>query len=103
MGRKLVRDGVLLAISAASNLQPDRLSGRMAISFVEFAAVSSAFDHVCCVLVRSFLVRNWCGRVGHGTERTRICRGAERSVLPLRPRRTLRAISLCFDGIRCLG
>jgi hypothetical protein len=30
------------------------MSGRLAISFVDFPAVSSAFDRVCCVSVRSF-------------------------------------------------
>jgi hypothetical protein len=38
------------------------MSGSLSISFVDFAAVSSTFDRVCCVSVRSFLVRNWCGR-----------------------------------------
>src|SRR5437879_3498657 len=30
-------------------------------SFVDFAAVSFDFDRVRCILLRSFLVRNWCG------------------------------------------
>jgi hypothetical protein len=37
------------------------MSGRLSISFVDFAPFSSAVDCVCCVSVRSFLVRNWCG------------------------------------------
>jgi len=38
------------------------MSGRPAISFVNFASVSVDVDRVCCTLLRSFLVRNWCGR-----------------------------------------
>jgi hypothetical protein len=37
------------------------MSGRISVRFVDFAAVSSAFDRVRCGLIRSFLVRNWCG------------------------------------------
>jgi hypothetical protein len=37
------------------------MSGRISISFVDFPAFSFEFDRVRCVLVRSFLVRNWCG------------------------------------------
>jgi hypothetical protein len=37
------------------------MSGRISARFVDFAVFSFAFDCVCCVLARSFLVRNWCG------------------------------------------
>jgi len=37
------------------------MSGRITISFVDFAAFSFDFDRVCCVSFRLFLVRNWCG------------------------------------------
>jgi hypothetical protein len=39
------------------------MSGRMSISFVDFAAVLFDFDRVCYVSITSFLVRNWCGLV----------------------------------------
>jgi hypothetical protein len=29
--------------------------------FVDFAQFSSRIDRVCCALMHSFLVRNWCG------------------------------------------
>jgi hypothetical protein len=45
-----------------SNLQPDVMSGRISIRFVDFAAVSFGFDRVCCGSFGLFLVRNWCGR-----------------------------------------
>src|SRR6266849_4518 len=34
------------------------MSGRISTRFVDFAVFSFAFDCVCCVLARSFLVRN---------------------------------------------
>lgn len=37
------------------------MSGRLSIRFIDFAAVSPAFDRLCCVSMMSFLVRNWCG------------------------------------------
>ena len=37
------------------------MSGRISIGSVDFTEFSSSFDRVCCVSVRSFLVRNWCG------------------------------------------
>src|SRR6266700_1182509 len=37
------------------------MSGRISISFVDFTAVSAAFDRIRCFLMRTFLVRNWCG------------------------------------------
>jgi hypothetical protein len=37
------------------------MSGRISISFVDFAAFLFDFDGVRCVLMRLFLVRNWCG------------------------------------------
>jgi len=37
------------------------MSGRISISFVDFAALLFDFDRVRCVLMRLFLVRNWCG------------------------------------------
>jgi hypothetical protein len=36
------------------------MSGRISIGFIDFAVYSFAFDRIRCVLVRSFLVRNWC-------------------------------------------
>jgi len=38
------------------------MSGGRLIGFVDFSAVLVESDRVCCVSVRSFLVRNWCGR-----------------------------------------
>src|SRR5437868_6882310 len=40
------------------------MSGRISISFVDFAVFSFDFVRVRCALIRSFLVRNWCGRSG---------------------------------------
>src|SRR5712691_9408455 len=40
------------------------MSGRIKDAIVDFAAFSLAFDRVHCALVRSFLVRNWCGKLG---------------------------------------
>jgi hypothetical protein len=37
------------------------MSGRLSISFVDFAAFLFDFDRVRYVLMRLFLVRNWCG------------------------------------------
>jgi hypothetical protein len=37
------------------------MSDGISISFVDFAVFSFAFDCLCYVLARSFLVRNWCG------------------------------------------
>jgi hypothetical protein len=37
------------------------MSGRMSIEFVDFNAVSFDFDGIRCVLIGSFLVRNWRG------------------------------------------
>jgi hypothetical protein len=37
------------------------MSGRISISFVDFAAFLFDFDRVRCVLMRLFLARNWCG------------------------------------------
>lgn len=37
------------------------MSGRMAISFVEFLRFSFDFDGVRCASLMPFLVRNWCG------------------------------------------
>jgi hypothetical protein len=37
------------------------MSGRILISFVDFAAFSFGFDCVCCVSFRLLLVQNWCG------------------------------------------
>src|SRR5438105_2943668 len=37
------------------------MSGRVSISFVDFALFSFDFDRVCCGSARPFLVRNWCG------------------------------------------
>jgi hypothetical protein len=37
------------------------MSGRILIGFVDFAAVLLDFELVRCVLMRLFLVRNWCG------------------------------------------
>jgi hypothetical protein len=37
------------------------MSGRISIGFVDFTAVLFDFDHVCCVSIKPFLVRNWCG------------------------------------------
>jgi hypothetical protein len=39
------------------------MSGSKSVSFIDFAVFSVAFDRVCCALLMSFLVRNWCG--GH--------------------------------------
>jgi hypothetical protein len=39
------------------------MSGRISIGFVDFTKLSFAFDRVCCALLMSFLVRNWCGDV----------------------------------------
>jgi hypothetical protein len=37
------------------------MSGRTSIQFVDFNAVSFDLDVVRCVLIGSYLVRNWCG------------------------------------------
>jgi hypothetical protein len=37
------------------------MSGRISTKLVDFTAASPAFDCVRCVLMRSFLERNWCG------------------------------------------
>jgi hypothetical protein len=37
------------------------MSGRISISFVDFTAALFDFDHVPCVSIKSFLVRNGCG------------------------------------------
>jgi hypothetical protein len=37
------------------------MSGRISISFVDFATFSFDFARVCCDWLTSFLVRNWCG------------------------------------------
>jgi hypothetical protein len=37
------------------------MSGRIAISFVDFAAFSFDLDRVRCASFTPFLVRNWCG------------------------------------------
>jgi hypothetical protein len=42
-----------------SNLQSDRLSARIQLSFVDFIAFSLAFDRVRCASARSSLERNW--------------------------------------------
>jgi pyruvate-formate lyase-activating enzyme len=47
------------------------MSGRISISFVDFAAVSFLFDRVCRVSVGAFLVRNWCGDVERLTDHRR--------------------------------
>jgi hypothetical protein len=37
------------------------MSGGIKIGFVDFVEFSSEIDRVRCSLMRSFLVRNWCG------------------------------------------
>jgi len=37
------------------------MSGSKSVGFIDFAVFSFAFDRVCCALLRSFLVQNWCG------------------------------------------
>jgi hypothetical protein len=46
------------------------MSDRKLIGFVDFAEFSFRFDRVCCGLVRSFLVRNWCGCPTRSAKRT---------------------------------
>jgi hypothetical protein len=41
------------------------MSGRIRLSFVDFPAILFAFDRVRRVLMRPFLVRNWCGMRAH--------------------------------------
>jgi len=43
------------------------MSGRRSISFVDSAAALFDFDHVRCVSISLFLVRNWCGCPKLGT------------------------------------
>ena len=43
------------------------MSGRIKDAIADFAAFSLEIDRVRCVLVRSFLVRNWCGGVASWT------------------------------------
>jgi hypothetical protein len=40
------------------------MSGRISIGFVDFTRFSFDFVRVRCVLIRLFLVRNWCGALG---------------------------------------
>jgi hypothetical protein len=37
------------------------MSGRIEVSFVDWAAFSFDFDRVCCVSLQWFLLRNCCG------------------------------------------
>jgi hypothetical protein len=37
------------------------MRGSKSVSFIDFVVFSFAFDRVCCGLLRSFLVPNWCG------------------------------------------
>jgi hypothetical protein len=53
------------------------MSDGISSSFVVFAAVSSAFDRVHCDLMRSFLVRNWCGCPVRRSDDARSPRAAE--------------------------
>ena len=53
----------LREVSWSSN-RPAAASGRIKDAIVDFAAFSLEIDRVRCVLVRSFLVRNWCGKLG---------------------------------------
>jgi hypothetical protein len=59
------------------------MSGRISVSFVDFAAVSPAFDRVRCVLMRSFLVRNGCDRPKVGLLRSPTSHGALSQEKPL--------------------
>jgi len=42
------------------------MSGGISIGFVDIAVFLFALDHVRCFLIRSFLVRNWCGTLRKG-------------------------------------
>ena len=37
------------------------MSGRISVSFVDFTGLSFDFDRIRCALLKSFLVRSWCG------------------------------------------
>ena len=37
-----------------------RSRGKISIGSIDFAAFSFALNCICCISVRSFLVRNWC-------------------------------------------
>jgi hypothetical protein len=51
------------------------MSGRIMVRIVDFAAFSSEIECVRCDLMRSFLVRNWCGpRLVVGLNELRIAR-----------------------------
>jgi len=56
-----VKDLRLRAAQTETTSNIDRMSGVISISFVDFAAFSFDYDRVRCVLMRLFLVRNWCG------------------------------------------
>jgi hypothetical protein len=65
-------------------MQPDRYERRISISFVDLAAISSAFDRVRCVLMSLFLVRNWGGPASHASMPIGVgfrCRGRNRKYL----------------------
>ena len=46
------------------------LSGRITKTIIDLAGFSFLFDRVRCGLVRSFLVRNWCGGMGDPNRRS---------------------------------
>jgi hypothetical protein len=56
------------------------MSGSISTSFVDFTAFSSAFEHVRRVLVRLFLVRNWCGEAPPDAIQNRSSSGGDRLV-----------------------
>jgi len=65
-------------------MQPDRYERRISISFVDLAAISSAFDRVRCVLMSLFLVPNWGGPPSHASMPIGVgfrCRGRNRKYL----------------------
>jgi hypothetical protein len=44
------------------------MSGRITLGFVQIVEFSSTIERVRCALVRSFLVRNWCGSSGNQSQ-----------------------------------
>jgi hypothetical protein len=72
--RERDRDNQLISLVSPAGLEPANqtvMSGRIKRAIVDFTGFSFGIGRVCCVLARSFLVRNWCGSYAIETCRDR--------------------------------
>src|SRR4051812_48433563 len=62
-GPQAMADGLLtsLVVCHGATCNQTVMSGRKLARLVDFAGFSFAVDRICCVLARSFPMRNWCG------------------------------------------